>query len=69
MDRYTIVDAELGPGVDQRDIEVGDVDGDGQDEWIVATHDAGVVAVIEPPALADLGAAVSRADHGAGPKA
>ena len=42
-----------------RDIEVGDVDGDGQDEWIVATHDAGVVAVIEPPAVADLGAALS----------
>lgn len=28
-----------------RDIEVGDVDGDGADEWVIATHDAGVVAV------------------------
>lgn len=30
-----------------RDIEIGDVDGDGQDEWVIATHDAGVVAVAE----------------------
>lgn len=28
-----------------RDIEVGDVDGDGKDELVLATHDAGVVAV------------------------
>ena len=28
-----------------RDIEIGDVDGDGEDEWVIATHDAGVVAV------------------------
>ena len=33
-----------------RDIEVGDVDGDGADEWIIATHDYGVVAVYNPPA-------------------
>ncbi len=31
-----------------RDIEIGDVDGDGKDEFVVATHDAGVVAVIDP---------------------
>jgi hypothetical protein len=31
-----------------RDIEIGDVDGDGKDEWVIATHDAGVVAVIDP---------------------
>jgi hypothetical protein len=31
-----------------RDIEVGDVDADGKDEWVVATHDGGVIAVINP---------------------
>ena len=31
-----------------RDIEIGDVDGDGSDEYVVATHDAGVVAVYDP---------------------
>ena len=31
-----------------RDIEVGDVDGDGKEEWVIATHDAGVVAVVDP---------------------
>ena len=30
-----------------RDLEIGDVDGDGQDEFVIATHDAGVVAVID----------------------
>ena len=30
-----------------RDLEIGDVDGDGRDELVVATHDAGVVAVID----------------------
>lgn len=33
-----------------RDIEFGDVDGDGAEEWIIATHDAGVIAVYNPPA-------------------
>lgn len=32
-----------------RDIEIGDVDGDGKDEFVIATHDAGVVAVYNPP--------------------
>jgi hypothetical protein len=31
-----------------RDLEIGDVDGDGKDELVIATHDAGVVAVIDP---------------------
>jgi hypothetical protein len=31
-----------------RDIEVGDVDGDGADEYVIATHDFGVVAVFNP---------------------
>jgi hypothetical protein len=31
-----------------RDIEVGDVDGDGLDEYVIATHDFGVVAVFNP---------------------
>jgi hypothetical protein len=29
-----------------RDLEIGDVDGDGQDELVIATHDMGVVAVV-----------------------
>lgn len=33
-----------------RDIEMGDVDGDGKDEWVIATHDAGVITVYEPDA-------------------
>jgi hypothetical protein len=32
-----------------RDIEFADVDHDGEDEWIIATHDYGVVAVYNPP--------------------
>ena len=32
-----------------RDIEIGDVDGDGKEEWVIATHDEGVVAVYNPP--------------------
>jgi len=31
-----------------RDIESGDVDGDGKDELVIATHDEGVIAVIHP---------------------
>jgi hypothetical protein len=33
-----------------RDMEIGDVDGDGKDEIVLATHDQGVVAVVHPPA-------------------
>jgi hypothetical protein len=31
-----------------RDVEIGDVDQDGKDELVIATHDSGVVAVIDP---------------------
>ncbi|MGH7895834.1 MAG: FG-GAP repeat domain-containing protein [Candidatus Binatia bacterium] len=31
-----------------RDVEQGDVDGDGKPEWVVATHDQGVIAVLHP---------------------
>ena len=31
-----------------RDLEIGDVDGDGKDEYVIATHDGGVVAVYDP---------------------
>lgn len=31
-----------------RDIEIGDVDADGKDEYVIATHDHGVVAVFSP---------------------
>ncbi len=36
-----------------RDLEIGDVDGDGKDELVIATHDAGVVAVLHPDELVD----------------
>lgn len=32
-----------------RDLEIGDVDGDGKDEWVMASHDGGVIAVYNPP--------------------
>jgi len=32
-----------------RDIEIGDVNKDGKDEYVMATHDSGVVAVYSPP--------------------
>lgn len=31
-----------------RDIEIGDVDGDGKEEYVIATHDHGVIAVFSP---------------------
>ena len=31
-----------------RDFETGDVDGDGKDEIVIATHDQGVIAVVHP---------------------
>lgn len=31
-----------------RDLEIGDVDHDGKDELVLATHDSGVVAVVDP---------------------
>ncbi len=30
-----------------RDLEIGDVDGDGEDELVIATHDQGVVVIVE----------------------
>ena len=34
-----------------RDIERGDVDGDGKDELVIATHDQGVIAIVVPEPL------------------
>ncbi|MFN8543584.1 MAG: FG-GAP-like repeat-containing protein [Candidatus Binatia bacterium] len=31
-----------------RDVELGDVDGDGTDDLVIATHDQGVIAVVHP---------------------
>ena len=42
-----------------RDIERGDVDGDGKDELVIATHDQGVIAVVHP----DDGWRVEEVDH------
>lgn len=36
-----------------RDFEIGDVDHDGKDEIVIASHDAGVVAVYNPPETPD----------------
>ena len=44
-----------------RDIEVGDLDGDGVDEIAVATHDQGIVAVVDP--IDDGGWGVTKLDH------
>ena len=42
-----------------RDLEIGDVDGDGVDELVIATHDGGVVAVAEwDPAVGGLATVV-----------
>ncbi len=42
----TLYEASFGGRFDRfRDLEIGDVDGDGADEIVLATHDAGVVAV------------------------
>jgi hypothetical protein len=46
-----------------RDIEIGDVDGDGKDEYVIATHDAGVVVVYKPPVAAGGAPAVVELDR------
>ncbi|RME27114.1 MAG: hypothetical protein D6798_05315 [Deltaproteobacteria bacterium] len=46
-----------------RDIEIGDVDGDGKDEFVIATHDSGVVAVIEPELADGTGKGVTEMDQ------
>jgi hypothetical protein len=45
----TIWDPMFGGKFDRlRDIEVGDVDHDGQDDLVIATHDQGVIGVVHP---------------------
>ncbi len=46
-----------------RDIEIGDVDGDGKDEFVVVTHDSGVVAVIDPELADGTGKGVTEMDQ------
>lgn len=46
-----------------RDVEIGDVDGDGKDEMVIVTHDSGVVAVIEPELADGTGAGVTEMDQ------
>ena len=44
----TLFEGKFGGKWDRlRDIEIGDVDGDGKDEAVIATHDQGVIEVIE----------------------
>ena len=43
------LEPEFGGQFDRlRDVERGDVDGDGQEELVIATHDQGVIAVVHP---------------------
>lgn len=45
----TLLERDFGGKFDRfRDLEIGDVDGDGKDEFVLATHDAGVVMVYNP---------------------
>ena len=46
-----------------RDLEIGDVDGDGKDELVIATHDSGVVAVIDIELADGKGGGVTELDQ------
>lgn len=46
-----------------RDLEIGDVDGDAKPELVIATHDSGVVAVIEPELADGKGVGVTELDQ------
>lgn len=46
-----------------RDLEIGDVDGDGKPEAVVATHDSGVVAVVDLELADGKGAGVTELDQ------